>query len=446
MLGIIQTSFLDPDAVAIAASTGTTTWGQLIELTAAYESTHRSLSGRRIGVCFGADRHSFALLGAVDRLRCDVFLLPEDVSESDAESLALQFKLGAVLRTAFRGPAGALILREVGGELPGSGESTVTILTSGTTGPPKAVRHTWASLARPVRTGDDLRGAAWLLCYRPNLYAGVQVILQCLANGGTLVVPSPVLSATGVAELARDWGAEFASATPAYWRRLLTLANRQALRQIPLQQITLGGEVVDQRMLDILRAYFPDARLVHIYATTELGRCFSVTDGRAGFPARFLDRPSVDGVELRVLDGELLVRSANAMQGYDPLSGELAVDDDWFPTGDLVERAGDRYFFVGRTSDVINVGGNKVNPLAVEQVVQSVDGVRDARVFGTPSSLMGQLVVCEIVVEPGWDEKEVVDAVNALCWGKLTSYQRPRMVNVVDEISISAAGKKVRPP
>jgi hypothetical protein len=91
---------------------------------------------------------------------------------------------------------------------------------------------------------------------------------------------------------------------------------------VPLIQVTLGGEVVDQQILDSLRRTFPHARIVHIYATTELGRCFSVTDGRAGFPARYLTEPTADGVVLGVEDGELVVRSANAMEGYE-LDGEL---------------------------------------------------------------------------------------------------------------------------
>ena len=114
-------------------------------------------------------------------------------------------------------------------------------------------------------------------------------------------------------------------------------ANHDLLRKVPLVQITLGGEVVDQPVLDKLRSLYPGARQVHIYATTELGRCFSVSDGLAGFPASYLNAPLPDGTELKVEDEELLIRSPNSMRMYDPLSKQAASIADWFATGDVVE-------------------------------------------------------------------------------------------------------------
>ena len=70
---------------------------------------------------------------------------------------------------------------------------------------------------------------------------------------------------------------------------------------------SLWGEVADQGLLDALHRFYPCARIVHIYATTELGRCFSIKDGRAGFPVSLLDVPSEDGICLKIEDGELHV-------------------------------------------------------------------------------------------------------------------------------------------
>ena len=95
-------------------------------------------------------------------------------------------------------------------------------------------------------------------------------------------------------------------------------AKSDLLAQLPIVQITLGGEVVDQAVLDRLKNAFPKSRLVHIYATTEMGRCFSVNDGLAGFPASYLKAPLPDGVELKIEDGQLMIRSANSMRMYDP--------------------------------------------------------------------------------------------------------------------------------
>ena len=170
---------------------------------------------------------------------------------------------------------------------------------------------------------------------------------------------------------------------------------------------------------------------MHIYATSELGRCFSVKDRRAGFPASFLDAPSDDGVELKLEQGELHVRSANAMLGPGSSSGVGSSEADWLATGDLIERVGDRCFFTGRRNDVINVGGNKVQPLRVEHVIQAVPGVRDVRVFSRSSSLVGQMVACEFVPEPGFEPEEVRQAILKTCLERLDGHERPRFVQAV---------------
>jgi len=424
----------------IEDASGATTLPELRALADRCEIEAKPLAGRRVGVRLHGEAASFALLAALDALACDVFLFAGDLRDEAAVELGERLRLAAVL-DADRSHTEVRSLR---GEAPGSGASSLAILTSGTTGAPKAVRHTWTSLLRPIRRRPELAGSAWLLCYRPHLYAGLQVALQCLATGGRLVIPRPGAEPGEIARAARDAEVRFASATPSWWRRLLLLADPALVSAIPLEQITVGGECADQRTLDWLRRAFPAARLVHIYATTELGRCFSVSDGRAGFPARLLDAPTPDGVELRVESGELVVRSANAMQRYDAWGGARGEGGRWFRTGDLVERHGDRMLFVGRRSDLINVGGAKVNPSQVERAIEAVAGVRDSRVFPRPSSLMGQLVACEIAVAPGHEPAHVIAAVHAHCRTVLAPHERPRLVQVVGQVATSPAGKKVR--
>ncbi len=272
-------------------------------------------------------------------------------------------------------------------------------------------------------------------------------MLQALLNHGTLVIPDPGCPAGEVVDLMHQASTDCASATPSYWRRLLLLADRARLRQIPLTQITLGGEVCDQQILDGLAETFPHARIAHIYATTELGRCFSVTDGRAGFPASYLDQPTPDGVELRVEDSQLLARSANAMHGYQSdrfKENNTPLGSTWFPTGDLVHIDQQRVYFAGRASEMINVGGNKVQPLMVENIIRALPEVADVRVYAKPSSIAGQLVACEVVACPGMESEAIQQAVANACSQRLAAFQRPRFIEVVDQIHLTGAGKTVR--
>ena len=431
---------------AILTHASSTCWAELSQSIDRFCQDQERLARRRIGLALRGSSTGLAALAALEHLECDAFLIPGDLPLAEARLLAEELRLGALVIPGEGSGQESVAIEELTGEDPGSGGASVTILTSGTTGKPKAVRHTWASLARPARVASEALGQCWLLTYRPHFYAGLQVILQCVLNSGTLVIPRPSCDAQEVAELAARAGVQYASATPSYWRWLITFADPATLTRVPLVQLTLGGETVSQQILDALRRKFPGARLVHIYATTELGRCFSVTDGLAGFPSRFLERPSPENVEMRIAAGELQIRSANAMERYDRDAATSILKEGWFCTGDLVGRVGDRVHFLGRRSDLINVGGNKVHPLEVEQVIREVPGVADVRVFAMASSVAGQIVACEIVPHAGIESSRVHDSVNRQCLGRLASHQRPRLIRLVDRISLTDAGKAPRRP
>ena len=429
-----------------------TTWGQLAALVSEVDAKLRPLQRQRVGLIMRPHPVCLAALAALDDLQCDTYLLDGQLDAKTALQRAADLNLRAVVQYGESSDADHLQVDSASARADGSGSSSVVILTSGTEGRPKAARHIWKTLSRPVRKGRS--GQRWLLTYRPHLYAGLQVLLQCLLNHGTLVAAEANAHADEVIQLMRDGRVEHASATPSYWRQLLLFGNHQLLRDVSLQSITLGGEVVDQPILDALRDQFPSARIVHIYATTELGRCFSVSDGQAGFPLRLLDTPSGDGIEIKVEGGELFVRSPNSMVSYAPTSlpghpmrqqtADVEPGVEWFATGDLVKIEDERACFVGRRSETINVGGNKVHPIEVEGVVRSVPGVADARVYGKDSSIAGQLVACQIVPKQGHDPEALRRSIAAQCTEALPSFQRPRVIDVVDRIELTQAGKSAR--
>ena len=432
-----------PHREAINRQDRSITWAGLQELAVAIRQRH-DIARRRVGLSFDGSAEACAALAVFDDLQCDTFLLDATLSVSGMLELAREFRLGALVVPSSDGRCPDLAVHRLHGEAGPSGQSTITILTSGSTGRPKAVRHSWAGLIRPVRKTGERSAARWLLTYRPHLYAGFQVVLQCFANYGTLVIPGFGADPLQVVRLMLSAGVQYVSATPSYWKRILILCDRERLREIPLLQLTLGGEIADQALLDELKRTFPCARVVHIYATTELGRCFSVTDGVAGFPATYLDGISGDGVRLKVHDGELFVRSANAMLRYDPLSSSQSNPKEWFETGDLVEISGGRARFVGRKADIVNVGGQKVHPLEIERVIRVIPGVADARVFGRASSLMGQVVACEVVPDKDQDPDALKEAVTRACRSRLSPAQQPRFVQMVTHIDLSVAGKTLR--
>lgn len=311
-------------------------------------------------------------------------------------------------------------------------DATVVIFTTGTTGRPKGVRYRWENLVGQVRRRDDQHGSRWILLYQFNHFAGFQVLSHILGNDGSLVIPANRDVDEIRTAMARH-AVTHVSATPTFWR----LFTGQSAAPLPdVRQVTLGGEASTQDLLNRLRTLFPGAIVSQVYATTELGSCFSVTDGRCGFPASLLDDPDRPNA-LRIVDGELQIRPRSGMLGYTGASnGEhsSASDSTWVPTGDVVEQVEDRVYFRGRTSEVINVGGVKVHPLDIEAVIATVPGVRHVRVSGKPNPIMGSLVIADIVLEEEAPQADVEARIRQAAETWLSRYQQPRLLNFVPHL------------
>jgi acyl-coenzyme A synthetase/AMP-(fatty) acid ligase len=317
--------------------------------------------------------------------------------------------------------------------------------TSGTTGAPKLVAHSLDGLLGAAAPHGELDTTpVWSTFYDIRRYGGLQVFLRAATVGATLVLneaDEPL--ADHVARMAQA-GVTHVSGTPSHWRRLLMsgLADR-----ISPQYVRLSGEIADRAILDALKTTYPASRIVHAYASTEAGVGFEVTDGQEGFPASYLD--SANGVELRIVDGSLRVRSSRVARryvGHDDLA--LADSEGFVDTDDLVERRGDRCLFMGRRAGTINVGGLKVHPEEVEQVINLHDAVSASLVKRRRSPITGDLIVAEVVLKEANETPErrraLSDEILRVCRARLDRHKAPVAIEFVPSIAVSPGGKVVR--
>lgn len=383
-------------------------------------------------------------LAALDGRASALLLLSPDIPRALVSELSLQAGCTQIISDRPDIPGALAPLTGSGSDSSGEHDSRNTswlLTTSGTTGRPKILRHTLNSLSRTVRPSGTAPVAVWGLTYEAARFAGLQVLLQAVLGGATLVAPDGLMDLPGRIRLFLEHGCTHLSATPTTWRRILMYPASAGLR---LRQITLGGEIADQAVLDALQVRFPEARVTHVYASTETGVGFSVQDGLEGFPASYL-RDGAGGVAMRLQEGRLWLRTPGPQSDY--VGGEhLDLDDDGFvDTKDRVERRSDRIYFLGRETGAVNVGGVKVYPEVVERTLTQLPEVALARVSSRPNPLSGALLVATVVPATAVEQPDAFKA-NVLrhCRANLEPAAVPAIISLAKSLDTTPGGKIAR--
>jgi len=341
---------------------------------------------------------------------------------------------------------GGTALKPILGRAPVADESEWILLTSGTTGAPKLVLHTLDSLGGGLAAREGHEPRIWATFYDLRRYGGLQIFLRAVLGGNALVLPGGAEPIAEFLARAAAHGVTHISGTPSHWRKVLMSG---AARQIDPVYVRLSGEIADQSLLDALTATYPRATIAHAFASTEAGLAFEVEDARAGFPSALLNQAGP--VELKVEHDTLFIRSPRTATRYlDSDVAPLRAPDGYVDTGDLLERRGDRCFFVGRGGGVINVGGRKVYAEEVEAVINGDSRVRMSRVRARKSPITGAVVVAEVVLteRAAADESQHQSIRQALierCRERLQSHKVPTMLSFVATLPLTPAGKLIRP-
>jgi len=413
-----------------------------------------ALNGRSVLIATESQLTAALALSELDGIARRLTILPPDVDRAHLPALMADAECDAVVidnaaqRASFDLPLCFVCAPEISPleqTAPAAVRTEWVLLTSGTTGVPKMAVHCLAGLAAAIKPQAGSQSAVWGTFYDIRRYGGLQIFLRAVMGGASLVLSS---AGEPVAEhLLRlgQHGVTHLSGTPSHWRRALMSPE---IGSIAPRYVRLSGEIADQAILDNLRAAFPQAAIGHAYASTEAGVCFAVDDGLAGFPAAFLGAAS-GGVEMKVVDGSLHVRSPGAAARYaGARSGALLDADGFIDTGDMVDRRGDRYFFVGRKGGIINIGGLKVHPEEIEAVINRHPQVRMSMVRPKRSPVTGAIVMADVVLKSGGkrteDESDVKDEILALCRRTLARHKVPVAINFVPALAVAATGKLSR--
>ena len=416
----------------------------------------QELSGASVLIATTDQLIAAAALVELDGLARRIVLCPPDVLEEYLPSIVESAEVDAIVSdgiihdsgtarsSSFIHCDGKIVPKGYGS--PGHYETEWVLLTSGTTGVPKLVVHTLASLTGAIDCEPRNGRVIWSTFYDIRRYGGLQILLRALLTGSSLLLSNPQRSTADFLARAGAHGVTHISGTPSHWRRALMSSSA---RLIAPEYIRLSGEIADQGILNHLAQVYPQARIAHAFATTEAGVAFAVNDGMTGFPCSVLE--GTPGVEMKVENGSLRIRSPRTASRYlNELHGLIKDADGFVDTKDILDLRYDRYYFVGRRDGVINVGGLKVHPEEVEEVINRHPKVRMSLVRTKKSPIVGSLVVADVVLHsaPGPEssgDRYLLQDILLLCREELASHKVPSTINFVSKLPVADSGKLMRP-
>ncbi len=314
----------------------------------------------------------------------------------------------------------------------------LVLFSSGSTGESKAsVLDFGRLLAKFEGPRPAYRTLVFLLL---DHIGGINTLLHGLCHGGTTVTTRE-RSPDGVCAAIESYRIELLPTTSTFLRMLLIADTIRRHDLSSLKIITYGTEPMPPSTLAAVREALPEVRLKQTYGLSELGI----------LPTQSRDSGSVwlklgtGGFEHKIVDGLLWIRASSAMLGY--LNAPSPFDaDGWFNTQDLVESEGEYIRILGRKSELINVGGEKVHPTEIENLLLQLDNVKDVTVRGRPNPITGEVVAAKITPLVPEDPDALKRRVRQFCRAHLERYKMPAVIDVVVEDHYGARFKKSRNP
>lgn len=353
----------------------------------------------------------------------DIVILDPDFSDIEAEKLTGISKIEREKEVVICPPYLVNDATELLTKIKSS-NSFITLFTSGTTGQPKKITHSVQKFLSATKSEEKFNDNRWALAYNAAHMAGLQVFFQSLVNLNLMVDVFGDEKSVVIQKL-KAHHVTHISATPTFYRLLLPPDF-----ELPeVKNVTLGGEKSDSILLEKLKQAFPNAKFTNIYASTEAGALFHAKGDVFEVKQELLPHIKIEQQQL-FLSQHLLGKIDSNQQ-------------PWFATGDLVEIVSEhplQFRFLSRANEMINVGGNKVNPYEVEAAISEFEGVKKVYVYGKPNSVLGHVLMAEIESDLNLSVQELRQFLKT----KLQDFKIPRIISQVANIATTRSGKLKR--
>ena len=316
------------------------------------------------------------------------------------------------------------------------GDPGLVLFSSGSTGEPKGALHNFAKLLEKFKVKrHSMRTITFLLL---DHIGGINTLLYVLSNIGTIIAIED-RSPDAVCKTIEQHQVELLPTSPTFLNMLLLSEAYRHFDLSSLKRITYGTEPMPESTLKRISDIFPNAILQQTYGLSELG----ILRSKSRSNDTLWVKVGGEGFETKVVDNILWIKAESAMLGY--LNAPSPFDEDgWFNTGDEVEVDGEYLKILGRRSEMINIGGEKVYPAEVESLLMELDNILDASVRGEPNPITGQMVVARVTLTEPESPAALRKRIRASLKGNVAPYKIPAKFEITENPLHSARYKKMR--
>ena len=386
-------------------------------------------SGDRIGIIGDYSLNTVAKLLALIELNC--ILIPLCSDAYNKLSLELKNLIGfdwidcstnGLKKSECRSTAVHAYYQKLrNDEVPG-----LVLLTSGTTGIPKVVVHDFSKLLKKFELKRPTMRTLNFLLF--DHWGGLNTLLHALSNGAELIFPEG-RSPENICKKIQENEVELLPSTPSFLSSMLITKMHKKYDLSSLKMISYGAETMPVSTLDKLEKAFPSVDIRQTYGMIELGVLRSKSKDNGSTWVKI----GGAGYDVRVTDGMLEIKADSAMLGYLNASSPYTTDG-YFMTGDAVVEHGEWIKILGRVSDIINVGGNKVYPNEVESEILRLDFVKDCAVYSEDNRMLGKIVCANVVTDKSRSAQELTQNIIKHCSKNLQKFMVPMKVYHHDNI------------
>ena len=312
----------------------------------------------------------------------------------------------------------------------------LVLFSSGSSGRMKAAVHDLSKILEKFKTPrQTLRTISFLLY---DHIGGVNTMLYTLSNGGCLITVPDRQPSTVIDAIERH-KVELLPTSPTFLNLLLVSGLWKGRDLSSLKTVTYGTEPMPEETLKRFHALFPAVRLQQTYGLSELGILRSKSKDSNSLWVKI----GGEGFETKVVEGILHIKAQSAMLGYLNAPSPFSADG-WLNTGDAVQVEGEYFKILGRQSEMINVGGEKVYPAEVEGILKIAENVLDATVYGEKNPLMGNIVCAKVNLLSAEPKPAAIARIKSFAAQHLQKYKVPVKIEIVDEPLHSERMKKMR--